>query len=39
MALKVKNGIVEDEIIGPSQDYDAAPLAWDAVARVVAPRR
>jgi len=34
MAYKIKNGIVEDVIIGPSTDYAEAPISWDAIARV-----
>lgn len=36
MAYKIKNGIVEDVLLGPVQDYPEAPVSWDAVAIVKA---
>ncbi len=36
MALKVKNGVVEDVVLGPIQTYPEAPLPWDSVATVAA---
>lgn len=36
MAYKVKNGIVEDAVLGAANEYAEAPLGWDAIITIAA---
>lgn len=36
MGTQIKNGIVEDLVIGPKQDYVSAPLEWDIINQLTA---